>query len=151
MFSHPGEMCAHREVLNAPLLPRSCAKCCFGCIPAIDRSLAAGGEMAAGRDCASFNEFIQLYSSSNGLWIHHLSQYKEEKKILSLLYLGPHGQPAVLATLHASTAYRVYFVCTLTLMTPGFVHKSCQLCSVLKCPWCCIVLVRICLLLCSAK
>lgn len=52
-------MCAHREVLNAPLLPRSCAKCCFGCIPAIDRSLAAGGEMAAGRDCASFNEFIQ--------------------------------------------------------------------------------------------
>lgn len=54
-------MCAHREVLNVPLLPRSCAKCCFGCIPAIDRSLAAGGEMAAGGDCASFNEFIQLH------------------------------------------------------------------------------------------
>lgn len=59
--SHPGEMRAHREILNAPLLPRSCAKCCFGCFPAIDRSLAAGGEMAAGRDCASFNEFIPLY------------------------------------------------------------------------------------------
>lgn len=46
-FSHPGEMCArtHTEkVLNVPLLPRSCAKCCFGCIPAIDRSLAAGAE-----------------------------------------------------------------------------------------------------------
>lgn len=70
---------------------------------------------------------------------------KKRKKIQSPHYLGPHGQPAVFATLHASTAYRVYFVCTLTLMTPGFVHKSCQLCSVLKCPCCCIVLVWICL------
>lgn len=59
--SHPREMCARREIVNAPLLPRSCAKCCFGCFPAIDRSLAAGGEMAAGRDYASFNEFIPLY------------------------------------------------------------------------------------------
>lgn len=48
------------KVLNVALLPRSCAKCCFGCIPAIDRSLAAGAETAAGRHCASFNEFIQL-------------------------------------------------------------------------------------------
>lgn len=63
--SHPKGRCVrsytHRaQVLNVALLPRSCAKCCFGCIPAIDRSLAAGAETAAGRHCASFNEFIQL-------------------------------------------------------------------------------------------
>lgn len=91
-------MCAHREVLNAPLLPRSCAKCCFGCIPAIDRSLAGGGEMAAGRDCASFNEFILLYPAQTACG-YTISPSKEN---LSLPCLGPHGQPPVFLTLHAT-------------------------------------------------
>lgn len=89
-------MCAHSEDLNAPLLPRSCAKCCFGCIPAIDRSLAAGGEMAAGRDCARFNEFIQAPSCPNGLWIQ---RFLLVNKASLRSVLGPRGQPPLFVAL----------------------------------------------------
>lgn len=129
-------MCTNREVLNAPLLPRSCAKCCFGCIPAIDRSLAAGGEMAAGRDCASFNEFIQLHPAQTACG-YSISPSKES---LSPLCLGPR-QDGPMDKHHRSSLHYTEFspACTLTLMTSGFVLESCQLHSVLKCPSCCCV------------
>lgn len=119
-------VCAHSEVLNAPLLPRSCAKCCFGCIPAIDRRLAAGGEMAAGRDCASFNEFIQLSPTQTACG-YSISGSKES---LSLLCLGPHGQSLLFATFHTTLLDLLppallllwLLVQVLYLNTTGFIH-----------------------------
>lgn len=125
-------MSAHREVLNAPLLPRSCAKCCFGCIPAIDRSLAGGGEMAAGRDCASFNEFILLYPAQTACG-YTISPSKENLSAMSWPSWATTSVPN-------TSCYCTEFTpaCTFTLMTSGFVLENCQLCSVLKWPSCCI-------------
>lgn len=110
-------MRAHREVLNAPLLPRSCAKCCFGCIPAIDRSLAAGGEMAAGRDCASFNEFIQPKRPVDTAFLT-----AKKASLRSVLALMENQHPS-----QHSAPHCIGFTPACTLITSGFVLESCQL------------------------
>lgn len=57
------------------------------------------GEMAAGRACASFNEFIQLYPAQTACG-YSISPSKES---LSPLCLGPHGQPPLFVTFRTTT------------------------------------------------
>lgn len=90
----------HTEVLNAALLLRSSAKCSswiYSCHWSMSGCRARDkGEMAAGRDSASLNEFIQLDNSPNSLWItspprqtraHCLGPHENKNNSSSLLSL----------------------------------------------------------------
>jgi len=60
--------------------------------------------MAAERDWASFNEFIQLYPAQTACG-YTISPSKES---LSLLCLGPHGQLQLFVTLYTTAPQRIH-------------------------------------------